>query len=78
MRTKKNLDKWKRRKIEEKKRFEHSNFLTEEEEKIVKIEANHGKICSCYACGNPRKYFKERTIQEKKNDESFEVYHEEN
>lgn len=24
------------------------------------------KVCSCYMCGNPRKYFKEKTRQEKK------------
>lgn len=24
--------------------------------------------CSCYMCGNPRKYFKEKTLQEKKFD----------
>jgi hypothetical protein len=28
--------------------------------------------CSCYGCGNPRKYFKDKTIQEKKFDESYE------
>jgi hypothetical protein len=22
--------------------------------------------CSCYMCGNPRKYFKERSVQEKR------------
>ena len=26
------------------------------------------KLCSCYMCGNPRKYFNERTMQEKKSD----------
>ena len=29
-------------------------------------------LCSCPACGNPRKHFKERTIQEKKNIIKFE------
>ena len=24
------------------------------------------KLCSCYMCGNPRKWFNEKTIQEKK------------
>lgn len=28
--------------------------------------AEHLKSCSCYMCGNPRKYFKKRTIQEKR------------
>lgn len=28
--------------------------------------ANHLASCSCSICGNPRKYYKEKTIQEKK------------
>lgn len=28
-------------------------------------------VCSCYMCGNPRKYWKEETLQEKKNKYSF-------
>lgn len=30
------------------------------------IYANHGCTCSCPACGNPRRHFGERTIQERK------------
>ncbi len=26
--------------------------------------------CSCYMCGNPRKHFKEKTIQERRHDDS--------
>ncbi len=26
------------------------------------------KPCSCYLCGNPRKYFEEKTVQEHKHD----------
>lgn len=29
-------------------------------------------LCSCYMCGNPRRYDKERTIQEYKQFEQFE------
>ena len=29
--------------------------------------ANTGTLCSCYMCGNPRKYFGEETIQERRN-----------
>ncbi len=29
------------------------------------------KPCSCYVCGNPRKHFKHRTVQEKKFDLRF-------
>lgn len=30
--------------------------------------ANHLQGCSCHMCGNPRKYWKQRTIQELKFD----------
>jgi hypothetical protein len=30
--------------------------------------ANHLASCSCWMCGNPRKWFKEKTIQEIKAD----------
>ena len=33
---------------------------------IGKVASTHGKPCSCYMCGNPRKYFKELTIQERR------------
>jgi hypothetical protein len=33
--------------------------------------ADNLKRCSCWMCGNPRKYFKERTLQEKKLEHSY-------
>lgn len=33
--------------------------------------ANHLKACSCWMCGNPRKFFKDKTIQEKRFEESI-------
>jgi hypothetical protein len=30
--------------------------------------AVHSAFCSCFMCGNPRKYFDEKTMQEKKSD----------
>ena len=32
--------------------------------------STHGKKCSCHICGNPRKYWKEKTRQEILQDES--------
>lgn len=32
----------------------------------VGIRAHSPKKCSCFMCGNPRKHFKQKTIQEKK------------
>ena len=43
---------------------------TVEEDHLIK-DAEHLKMCSCTACGNPRKHFKEKTIQEKINDIDF-------
>ena len=31
-----------------------------------KIYSTHGKSCSCSACGNPRRHFKDTTLSEKK------------
>ena len=33
----------------------------------------HNAGCSCAMCGNPRKYFKDKTLQEKKQDESERI-----
>lgn len=30
--------------------------------------ANHLKVCSCIGCGNPRKWFGDKTIQERKHE----------
>lgn len=34
--------------------------------------AKNRKRCSCYMCGNPRKHFKDITIQEKQSNHSFQ------
>lgn len=35
-------------------------------QRLLGILVHTAKICSCYICGNPRKFFKEKTIQEKR------------
>ena len=35
---------------------------------------DHIQCCSCSGCGNPRKHFKEKTMQEKKEDEKFKEF----
>ena len=35
-------------------------------DKDIGIIAKTHQLCSCYCCGNPRKWFKEKTIQEKR------------
>jgi len=40
------------------------------------IATNTPKLCSCHMCGNPRRYYKELTLGEKRSDQSFdEWYH---
>lgn len=33
---------------------------------IGKVASTHGKPCSCWMCGNPRRYFGELTVQERR------------
>lgn len=50
------------------------------DEKALSKAYNHLAICSCHMCGNPRRYFNEKTISEKKNEEKFkdDLFHFEN
>ena len=47
-----NLSKWLKRERVKAKRS--GVRFTEDHEKIARIEANHGKLCSCHMCRNPR------------------------
>ncbi len=69
-----NLSKWMRR--ERVKAKEIGVRFTVEDEKRARIEANHGKLCSCHMCRNPRhsgfnKGTGRLTLQERKADEKF-------
>jgi len=35
---------------------------------LIGQAAHTPKQCSCHVCGNPRKHWKEKTIQERRND----------
>ncbi len=35
-------------------------------EQIAYLRANNFVVCSCYGCGNPRRHFGHRTIQERR------------
>lgn len=39
-----------------------------ENPRIVGLNANNRQICSCYMCGNPRRYFGLKTMQELRRD----------
>lgn len=50
-------------------RMKRHNWWTPTE-KDAGLYPHHGKVCSCYMCGNPRKYWGELTIQEKRANEA--------
>ena len=41
-----------------------NHWLSGLDDSRICIRAHSPAICSCYACGNPRKHWKQRTIQE--------------
>lgn len=43
-------------------------FTQEQFEKHVRLIAENRKACSCYMCGNARKIWKQKTLQEIKQD----------
>lgn len=43
-------------------------------EKYISQVTRTPKPCSCYMCGNARKFFNERTLQEKKQQDIFKSY----
>ena len=45
------------------KTFDHHYYNDNNKHKLHKLRAFH---CSCWMCGNPRKFFGEETMQEKK------------
>jgi hypothetical protein len=38
--------------------------------------ARNNTVCSCWMCGNPRKYFEELTVQERKSNQVWPVVYE--
>jgi len=43
------------------------------DETSIGIHAHTPHLCSCYMCGNPRKWWDQKTIQEKKMDEYYKA-----
>lgn len=52
----------------------HNFGFTEITPRMIGIASNHGKLCSCHMCGNPRKFFNMKTLQEQKFDEKVKSY----
>ena len=61
---------WRRQQEEKKKRKvvkDHDKWWWgDETPRMIGIKAHTPALCSCHMCGNPRKYWKEKTIQEKR------------
>lgn len=54
--------------------FRNCNDIPEEfQEKNNKLRRDTTKLCSCPLCGNPRKYFDEKTPQERKFEEQYNL-----
>lgn len=63
-RHKKSVKKEKYKKIL--RRWRDSDDFTDTD--VGVITSTHGKACSCNMCGNPRKFNKKKTMQEKRQD----------
>ena len=66
---------WRRQQEEKKKRKVvkyYDKWWWDESPRMVGKKAHTPAMCSCYMCGNPRKYWKEKTIQEKRKEEHNE------
>lgn len=47
------------------------NDSKEDRDRFLGVYRKTKVPCSCWACGNPRKHFNEKTVQEKKADEDY-------
>jgi len=45
---------------------QHRQFGEDHYKEVIARRATTRKPCSCWMCGNPRKFFGEKTIQEKR------------
>ena len=53
-------------------RFERIHKTKISKKLIGKLAQVHGSDCSCFRCGNPRKYYNEKTLQERRNEQPEE------
>ena len=62
---------WRRQQeFKKKKNVAYHNWFSwfEQTPRIIGKKAHTPAMCSCHMCGNPRKYWKEKTIQERRNE----------
>ena len=51
--------------------YKYASWSEEEKLQHQKRMAENRKPCSCYMCGNPRKHWKDKTMQEKRFEEKI-------
>lgn len=49
----------------------YAAWCRDDREQFARYHYNHAALCSCEGCGNPRKHFGEKTMQERKADERY-------
>ena len=69
---------WRRQQEEKKKRKVVRNYdkwwwRDDPTPRMIGIKAHTPAMCSCHMCGNPRKYWKEKTIQERRNESNTRI-----
>ena len=68
---------WRRQQEEKKKRKVIKDYdkwwWGDETPRMIGIKAHTPAMCSCHMCGNPRKYWKEKTIQERRNESNTRI-----
>ena len=52
---------------------EYYNWWGDWDSRSIGLRSHTPCRCSCYMCGNPRKYFNDNTMQEKKNERVHEL-----
>lgn len=61
------LRRFHRERLKKRRRYYWGRDLSKEDPNIIGVAVNTPTVCSCHMCGNARKYYKEPTLQEKKN-----------
>ena len=67
---------WRRQQEEKKKQKVvkyYDKWWWDESPRMVGKKAHTPAMCSCHMCGNPRKYWKEKTIQERRNESNTRI-----
>ncbi len=64
---------WRRKQESKKKKKVLKWWDYEWSSRMIGKKSHSPALCSCWMCGNPRKYYNDGTIQEKKNERMHEL-----